>query len=359
METMQQQSAATVIYNRAARMKSYHVQYGDGLESLTVKEHPIPQPGPEEVLLRMHANSLSYRDLMIFKGSYPLPVKPDVVAVSDGAGEVVAIGANVTRTKPGDRVTVQMFPEWTDGPFALEHAAQIGGSLDGLLTEYAIVSEEAVVHIPAHLSYEEAATLPCAALTAWNALTAGKALQAGQTILTLGSGGVSLFAIQFAKMMGAFVIATTSSEEKAQRLKALGADEVINYRTRPDWHARVRELTNGRGVDQIVEVTGGTLEQSIQCVAIEGQINFVGRLDTGAQTININMLFQSCASVRVVAVGSRAQFIAMNTAIEANQLHPVIDKVFPFQEAAAAFRYLQEGKYFGKVVISHRGRGCR
>ena len=257
METMQQQSAATVIYNREARMKSYHVQYGDGLESLTVKEHPIPQPGPEEVLLRIHANSLSYRDLMIFKGSYPLPVKPDVVAVSDGAGEVVATGANVTRAKPGDRVAVQMFPYWTDGPFALEHAAQIGGSLDGLLTEYAIVSEEAVVHIPAHLSYEEAATLPCAALTAWNALTGGKALQAGQTVLTLGSGGVSLFAIQFAKMMGAFVIATTSSEEKAQRLKALGADEVINYRTRPDWHDRVRELSNGRGVDQIVEVTGG------------------------------------------------------------------------------------------------------
>ncbi|PSL28991.1 zinc-dependent alcohol dehydrogenase family protein [Chitinophaga ginsengisoli] len=353
METMQKQSTASSRDKQSAGMKSYHVQYGGGLASLTVKEHAIPQPGRKEVLVRIHANSLSYRDLMILRGNYPLPVKPDVVPVSDGAGEVVAIGEDVTRTKPGDRVMVQMFPHWIDGPFALEHAAQIGGSLDGLLTEYALVSEDAIVHMPAHLSYEEAATLPCAALTAWNALTGGKALQTGQTVLTLGSGGVSLFAIQFAKMMGARVIATTSSEEKAQRLKAMGADEVINYRITPDWHRAVRELTNGYGVDQIVEVTGGTLEQSIQSIAIEGQINFVGRLEAGAQTININMLFQSCASVRVVAVGSCAQFITMNKAIEANQLRPVIDKVFSFEEAATAFEYLQEGKYFGKIVISH------
>jgi NADPH:quinone reductase-like Zn-dependent oxidoreductase len=334
-------------------MKSYHVQYGGGLEALTVKEHSIPQPDGQQVLVLIHANSLSYRDLMIIKGNYPLPVKPDVIAVSDGAGEVVAIGAGVTRTKPGDRVAIQMFPQWIDGPFAWEYAAQIGGLLDGLLTEYAVVDEAAIVHIPTHLSYEEAATLPCAALTAWNALTAGKALQAGQTVLTLGSGGVSLFALQFAKMSGARVIATTSTEEKAKRLKALGADEVINYRTTPDWHREVRALTNGRGVDQVVEVTGGTLEQSIQATAIEGQINFVGRLEASAQTIQINMLFQSCASIRVVAVGNRAQFIAMNKAIEVNQLHPVIDKVFAFEQAPAAFKYLQEGTYFGKVVISH------
>ncbi|SHN23870.1 NAD(P)-dependent alcohol dehydrogenase [Chitinophaga sp. CF418] len=353
METLQQQSISSATGKQSVRMKSYHVQYGGGVESLTVKEHSIPQPGRQQVLVRIHANSLSYRDLMIFKGNYPLPVKPDVVAVSDGAGEVVAIGADVMRTKPGDRVAVQMFPQWIDGPFAMEYAAQIGGSLDGLLTEYAVVSEDAIVHIPAHLSYEEAATLPCAALTAWNALTAGKALEAGQTVLTLGSGGVSLFAIQFAKMMGAHVIATTSSEEKAQRLKTLGANEVINYCTTPDWHNTIRELTNGRGVDQIVEVTGGTLEQSIQSIAIEGQINFVGRLEAGAQTININRLFQSCASIRVVAVGSRAQFITMNKAIDANHLRPVIDKVFSFEDAPAAFKYLQEGKYFGKIVISH------
>jgi len=335
-------------------MKSYHVQYGGGLEGLTEKEHPIPQPGRHEVLIQLHANSLSYRDINIFKGNYPLPVKPDVIAVSDGVGEVAAIGENVYRTKPGDRVAVQMFPNWFDGPFSQEVAAQIGGSLDGLLTEYAVVSEEAIVHIPAHLSYEEAATLPCAALTAWNALAGGKPLQAGETVLTLGSGGVSLFAIQFAKLMGARVIATTSSAEKAQRLKALGADEVINYRTTPDWHRAVRELTNGRGVDQIVEVTGGELEQSIKSIAIEGQINFVGRLETSAQTININQLFLSCASIRVLAVGSRAQFIAMNKAIEVSKLHPVIDKVFAFTQAREAFSYLQAGNYFGKIVISHQ-----
>jgi NADPH:quinone reductase-like Zn-dependent oxidoreductase len=203
-------------------MKSYHVNLGAGLAGLTVKEHDRPVPGPREVLVRVRASSLNYRELMILRGNYPLPIRPDVIPLSDGAGSVVVVGSDVTRVKVGDRVAGAIFPHWIDGPFGWEYAAQLGGSLDGMLTECAVLSEEALVHIPDHLSFEEAAALPCAAVTAWNALLGGQVLQAGDSVLTLGSGGVSLFALQFAKLFGARVIATTSSEEKAQRLKALG-----------------------------------------------------------------------------------------------------------------------------------------
>src|SRR5499426_4774642 len=257
-------------------MKSYHANSGAGLAGLSMKEHDQPKAGSREVLIRVRANSLNFRELSILRGNYPLPVKQDVVMASDGAGEVVAVGDGVTRAKVGDRVAVAMFPRWIDGPFAWEYALQIGGSLDGMLTEFIALNEDAVVHIPDHLSFEEAATLPCAAVTAWNALTGARRLQAGDTVLTLGSGGVSLFALQFAKTFGARVIATTSSEEKAGKLMTAGADEVINYRTTPDWHIAVRELTKGRGVDQVVDVGGGTLEQSIQSVVLEGQVNFIG-----------------------------------------------------------------------------------
>src|SRR5215470_4438871 len=252
-------------------MKSYHANSGAGIAGLTVREHDEPRPGPREALIRMRANSLNFRELMVLRGNYPLPVKPEVVMGSDGAGEIVAVGPGVSRVKVGDRVAAAMFPRWIDGPIEWEYAPQLGGSLDGMLTELVVLSEDAVVRVPEHLSFEEAATLPCAAVTAWNALTGARRLQAGETVLTLGSGSVSLFALQFAKLFGARVIATTSSEEKAARLRAAGADEVINYRTTPAWHLRLRELTGGRGVDQIVETGGGTLEQSIQAIALNGQ----------------------------------------------------------------------------------------
>jgi NADPH:quinone reductase-like Zn-dependent oxidoreductase len=338
---------------KRSMMKSYHIQNGGGLAGLQVKEHPIPKPGPQEVLIRIKANSLSFRDISILQGTYLLPVMPDVIAVSDGAGEVVETGSEVTRTKPGDRVAVNMFPFWIDGPFAWEYAAQIGGSLNGLLTEYAVVHQNAVVGIPDHLSFEQAATLPCAALTAWNALTGGKPLQAGQTVLTLGSGSVSLFAIQFARLFGARVIATTSSDEKARRLKALGAHEVINYRQTPHWHTIVRELTNGHGVHQVVEVAGTSLEQSILSSAAGGQVNFIGRMGGDLKPVQLGLLFMSGAHIRPIAVGNRTQFIAMNKAIAVNQLQPVIDRVFHFNNAIDAFAYLQAGNYFGKIVISH------
>jgi NADPH:quinone reductase-like Zn-dependent oxidoreductase len=326
-----------------------------------MKEHEMPIPGVHEVLVRVQACSLSFRELMILiLGYYPLPVRPDVIPVSDGAGEVIAVGEGVTCAAVGDRVVGTVFPRWIDGPFEMQYAAQLGGSLDGMLTEVALLSEEALVPIPDHLSFEEAATLPVAAVTAWNALTGGRSLQPGETVLTLGSGGVSLFALQLAKLFGARVIATTSSEEKAQRLKALGTDEVINYRTTSDWHVAVRELTGGQGVDRVIEVGGpGTIEQSIKSTKSSGEVALVGslaRTDSTNETSALSVLRNAIAGVvtlRSVAAGSRAHFLALNRAIALHRLKPVIDRVFPFEEAQAAYRYYQEAHPFGKVVISH------
>jgi NADPH:quinone reductase-like Zn-dependent oxidoreductase len=335
-------------------MKSYHASSGVGIAGLTLREDAGPQPGPREILVRVRANSLNFRELMVLSGNYPLPVKSDVVMGADGSGEVVDVGPGVSRVKIGDRVAASMFPRWLDGPIDWEYAPQLGGSLDGMLTEFVVLSEDGVVRIPEHLSFEEAATLPCAAVTAWNALTGARRLQAGDTLLTLGSGSVSLFALQFAKLFGARVIATTSSDEKASRLRAAGADDVINYRTTPAWHLAVRALTGGRGVDQVVEIGGGTLEQSIQATALNGQINFIGRLSDGASAIDINMLYNSVATLRVIFAGNRAQFVAMNRAIAVNRLKPIIDRVFPFDQVVEAFRYYEKTRPFGKVVISQQ-----
>ena len=334
-------------------MKSYHANSGAGLKGLFVKEHPTPQPGPHEILVRVRANSLNARELSVLRGNYPLPVKPDVVMCADGSGEIVAAGTEVSRVAVGDRVAAVMFPRWVDGRIELENAPQLGGSLDGMLTEFIVLNEDAVVRIPENLSFEQAATLPCAAVTAWNALTGARRLQAGETVLTLGSGGVSLFSLQFAKLFGARVIATTSSAEKAAQLRALGADEVIDRKATPDWHRVVRELTHGRGVDQVIDVAGGSLEQSIRSVGLDGLVNFIGRLSDQATTVDTNVVYGAAATLRVVFAGSRAQFVAMNKAITVNRLEPVIDRVFPFEDAAAAFRYYEAGNSFGKVIISH------
>jgi NADPH:quinone reductase-like Zn-dependent oxidoreductase len=332
-------------------MKSYHANSGAGVSGLAVREHEIPKPGNRQVLIRVRANSLNSRELNVLAGTYPLPVKADVVMCADGAGEIAELGPGVSRVKLGDRVAAAMFPRWIDGSFSWDVSPQLGGSLDGMLSEYVVLDEDAVVHVPDHLSFEEAATLPCAAVTAWNALTGARPLVAGDTVLVLGSGGVSLFALQFAKLFGARVIATTSTPEKAKQLERLGADAVVNRTITPDWHLVVRELTGGRGVDQVVEVGGGTLEKSIRSTAVEGLVNFIGRLDRHS-TIDVGVLFSSVATLRVVAAGSRAQFIAMNRAIAVNQMRPVIDRVFPFDEAPAAFRYFEAHRPFGKVVIA-------
>jgi len=335
-------------------MKSYHANSGAGLSGLTLREHEKPTPGPHEVLLKVRANSLNSRELLVLRGTYPLPVKPDVVMGSDGAGEVVEIGPGVTRVAVGDRVTASMFPRWIAGRIDWEYAPQLGGSLDGMMTEFIVLSEDALVRIPDHFTYEEAATLPCAGVTAWNALMGARRLKAGDTVLTLGSGSVSLFALQFAKACGARAIATTSSDEKAEKLKAVGADDVINYRTTPDWDVAVRELTGQRGVDQVVETGGGTLERSIKATSLDGQINFVGRLSVNRSTLDTNILYRSATTIRVVFAGNRAHFIEMNRAITANRLKPIIDRVFSFEEVHAAFSYYEEARPLGKVVLRHQ-----
>jgi NADPH:quinone reductase-like Zn-dependent oxidoreductase len=334
-------------------MRSYHANLGAGIDGLRVSEHDAPKPGTGEVLIRVRASSLSFRELMILRGWYPLPIKPDVVPISDGAGEVVEIGDGVSRVAVGDRVTASIFPRWIDGRWAAEYTPQLGGSLDGMLTEYAVLHQDALVHFPDHLSFEEAACLPCAAVTAWNALTGGRGLRSGQTVLTLGSGGVSLFALQFAKASGARVVATTGSDEKAKRLLALGADEVVNYRSTPDWPERVRELTGGDGADHVIEVTGA-LAGSVESIAMEGEIAFVGLLgrDAGLPPIDPGVLWTKALTLRAIAVGSRAQFEAMNRAIDVNGLRPVIDRVFGFDQAVDAYRYYEEAHPFGKVVIA-------
>jgi NADPH:quinone reductase-like Zn-dependent oxidoreductase len=335
-------------------MKSYHANLGAGIEGIVLRTHDRPVPGPHQILVHVRAASLNYRELSILRGYYPLPINPDVILASDGAGEVVAVGENVTRAKVGDRIAAAIFPHWIDGPFGLEYSAQLGGSLDGMLTEYALLPEDSAVHIPDHLSFEEAGTLPCAAVTAWNALCGSVPLLPGQTVLTLGSGGVSLFALQLAKLFGARVIATTSSADKAERLKALGADEVINYRTAPDWHVAVRGLTGGRGADVVVEVGGaGTLEKSLKATATEGQISVVGSLSKETSTIDAGAISATVVKMHRIAVGSRAQFNSMNRAVAMHRLRPVIDRVFPFREAVEAFRYYEAGSYFGKIVISN------
>lgn len=336
-------------------MKSYYASKAGGLAGLIVKEHTISQPGKGEILMKVKATALNFRELMIIiSGTYPLPVKEPFVPIADGAGEVVAVGEGVTIFKVGDRVAAVVFPQWRDGPFSIEFSEQLGGSLDGMLTEYKILPEHAVVSVPAHLTWEEAAAFPCAGVTAWNALTGGRRLMAGETVLTLGTGGVSLFAIQFAKLFGARVIATTSSDEKAVRLKHIGVDEVINYRANPDWHVTVRELTGGHGADHIIEVGGaGTLEKSLKAMTLTGEISLIGWLSNDKPLIDINIFASTVGSMRRIAVGSRAHNIEMNRAVSTANLRPVVDRVFHFTEAQEAFEYFASGKYFGKVVISN------
>lgn len=335
-------------------VRSYYVRAGGGLESLHLRERELLSPGAGQVLVRIAATSLNYRERMIIVDDrYPLPIKrPEFIPVCDGAGEVMAIGPDVTKVGIGDRVAGSVFARWIDGPFSIEFADQLGGSLDGMLTEYALLDENAVVPIPGHLSYEEAAAFPCAGVTAWNALTCASALLPGQDVLVLGSGGVSLFAIQFARLFGVRVIATTSSPAKARRLRDLGADDVIDYHTTPEWHVLVRELTNGRGVDRVIE-TGGidTTARSIASIAFGGVIARVGSLGGSSESVDPSILRRGVYTWQHVALGSRAHFKAMNRAVAHTELRPVIDRIFEFEEAPEAFRYYFDREDVGKVII--------
>jgi NADPH:quinone reductase-like Zn-dependent oxidoreductase len=333
-------------------MKLYQLRNNQGLDSLTPIERPDPQPGYGQVVVRVRATSLNYRDLIIGKGQNPAIAFP-VIPMSDGAGDVVAIGEGVTRVKVGDRVAGIFFQDWQAGEISKSiMKSALGGEIDGMLSEYVVLDQAGVVLLPEHLSYEEGATLPCAAVTAWHGLVSKGILKAGDTVLLLGTGGVSIFALQFAKLHGARVIITSSSDEKLAQAKAMGADAAINYQQNPDWEKEVYRLTDRVGVDHVVEVGGsGTLEKSIQAVRYGGRISLIGVLTGFAGQINPQPILGKSIALQGIYVGSREMFEVMNRAIAQAQLKPAIDRAFPFTEARAAYDYLQSGSHFGKIVI--------
>jgi NADPH:quinone reductase-like Zn-dependent oxidoreductase len=324
-----------------------------GIDKLSAVERDVPLYGDDEILVKMHAASLNYRDVMVVSGTYNPRMKLPAIPFSDGAGEVVAVGKNVTKWKVGDKVCSTVIPAWIEGGVSADAAkSAIGaGKFDGVLREYAVFSETAAVSIPEHLSFDEAATLPCAAVTAWHGLVVSGQIKSGETVLTLGTGGVSIFAIQFAKLLGAKVIATSSSDEKLTKVKNLGADETINYRSTPDWDKAVLELTQGNGVDHVIEVGGvGTLARSVKSVRTGGHIALIGALETAGE-FNPIPVFMKAIRMQGIFVGSRAMFEAMNAKIVESKLRPVIDRTFKFDEAREALNYMQTGSHFGKIVV--------
>lgn len=339
-------------------MRSYEIT-AFGLENLKLAERPEPKPGPGQVLVRVRAVSLNYRDLLVARGQYnprmPLPRIP----CSDPAGEIVAVGDGVRRVSVGDRVCGTFMQGWIDGSLSdAASATALGGAIDGVLAESVVLSAEGVVPIPPHLSFEEAATLPCAAVTAWNALTTDIDV-AGKTVLLQGTGGVSIFALQFAKALGARVLitsgsGTSGSGEKLKRALEMGADAGTNYRTDPDWDKWAKSQTGGVGVDLVVEVGGaGTLDRSVKATRLGGKIGLIGVLSAG--NFNPMALLMRGITLRGIYVGSRAMFESMNATVEKHAIRPVVDRVFEFADAPAAFRHLEAAGHFGKVVIRVSG----
>lgn len=333
-------------------MKVYEVRQF-GIENLALVERAEPQPSANEVVVKFHAASLNYRDLLFVRGAYNPKARLPAVPFSDASGEVVAAGSDVKKWKVGDRVCPIFTQAWVEGSLSIEKRRTTlgGGDLDGVLREYGAFDENGLVKIPGHLSFEEAATLPCAAVTAWNALVVSGNLKAGDTVLTLGTGGVSVFALQFAKMHGARVIVTSSSDKKLEKAKNLGADEIINYKKTSDWDKEVLRLTNRIGVDHVVEVGGaGTLSKSLNSVRIGGHVAVIGVL-AGAGEFDPRSVLMKAVRMQGILVGSRWMFEEMNKAIEGNRLKPVIDKTFAFKEVSEALRYMESASHFGKIVV--------
>src|SRR6202045_608927 len=332
------------------KMRVYQLDRPGSLDGLVVAERNVPSPAVGEVLVRVRASSLNVRDLMIINGEFPIPVPPGRVPLSDGAGEVVAVGAGVTRFKVGDRVINSFFPNWFGGTFNAM-PQQYVVDCDGWLTEYKAVSAEALVAMPAYLTFEEAATLPCVAVAAWSALSG---VRAGKIVLTQGAGGVSLFAVQLAKALGARVIATSSNPENAARLREMGVGEVVDTRDSPDWGDKVRELTGGRGVDRVVEVGGpGSLAQSVKAIAYGGQVSLVGALAGMAGGIDFMAMFLSQATYQPIPTGSRRDLEDLCRVLEQHKIQPVIDSVFSFEDAKAGLNHYAGRKVTGEGVIRH------
>lgn len=333
-------------------MRLYRLPQATGIDSLTLGQADVPRPGRGQALVRMRAASLNYRDLMIVNGRAARGAPPaNLIPLSDGAGEVVEVGPEVSRVKAGDRVAGCFMQSWIGGPVGPDDAASsMGGAIDGVLAEYRLFDQTGLVHLPAHLTFEQGATLPCAGVTAWNALFAGQTLYPGDSVLVLGTGGVSVFALQLAVAAGFVVVATSSSDEKLSRMQALGATHLVNYRTHPEWQDQVVALTDG-GVSRVVEVGGpGTLSRSILAARQGGEIGMIGALTSGGD-INPVTPMRKGLIMRGIYVGSRQMFEALNRAVAAHRIEPVIDKVFSFEHAADAYRHQTSQVHLGKVVI--------
>ena len=332
-------------------MKAYEIQGQGGIAALAATDRPTPEPGPGEVLVRITASSINYRDLGTVRDPAARGLALPLVPNSDGAGEVVGIGPGVTRFEPGDRVAATFFQRWIDGAIVPEvMASSLGGPHDGMLREFACLDEDGLVAIPAHLSDREAATLPCAGLTAWNALVDQGGIKAGDTVLLLGTGGVSIMALQFAAMHGARAVITSSSDAKLARAAELGAWQTVNYREVPDWDQAVLEHTGGRGADIVVEVGGaGTLGKSVAASRLGGTVALIGVLTRGE--FNPMAVLRKSVRLQGVYVGNRRMFEDMNAAIAAHEMRPVIDRSFAFDDARAAYETMAAASHFGKLVI--------
>jgi NADPH:quinone reductase-like Zn-dependent oxidoreductase len=333
-------------------MKVVEIQEKFGLDALKVVERPDPVPGAGQVVLKMKAFSVNYRDLLVVDGVGRWKPSLPRIPLSDGVGVVVTTGAGVSRVRVGHRVAPIFYPKWLDGSVALEKmGSPLGGAVaDGVLAEYTLLSEQSVIHVPEHLSDEEAATLPCTAVTAWNAVVLSGQITPGDTVVVLGTGGVSLFAVHFAKLLGARVIVTSSCNQKLARTKELGAVEVVNYKETPDWPRSVMELTDGVGADHIVD-TVGNLKEALAAVRLGGTVAFVGLLAGMSTDVDLVTFMGKSARVQAVDVGSREMFEDMNKAIRLHKLRPMVDRVFGFSELGSALRYLRAGRHMGKVCL--------
>ena len=335
-------------------MKAYEVREF-GIDKLAVAEREIPQPQAGQVLVRMRAASLNYRDVMVITGTYNPRMKMPAVPFSDGAGEIAAVGDGVTEWAVGDRVCPIFVQQWLDGEVSettRRTALGAGAQWDGVLREFAVFDASSVVRVPEGLSFEEASTLPCTAVTAWHALSVSGHLKAGESVLTLGTGGVSIAALQTAKLFGSRVIATTSSEAKAAKLRALGADDVINYTEREDWDVAVMELTGKRGVDHVIEVGGaGTLARSLNAVRVGGHVALIGALSGGGGAVDPIQIFMKSVRLQGIFVGSREMFRDVIRAIDEGGVRPVIDRTFEFDQVPEALEYMRSGAHFGKIVV--------
>ncbi len=323
-----------------------------GVDSLEFVERPTPTPGPGEVLVGVRAISFNFRDLLMIKGLYNPKMRLPRIPCSDGAGEVVAVGAGVTAWRAGDRVAGIFMQNWQDGPLTPARAkGALGGDVDGMLADYVVLKESGLVRVPEHLSFQEAATLPCAAVTAWNALATGD-LKPGATVLILGTGGVSIFALQFARLRGARVLGISSSYEKLERARGLGLDAGLNYRDNPDWERWAVDQTGGEGVDLVVEVGGvGTLSRSLKAIRVGGTIAQVGVLADAAEPLSIAMILHKMARIHGIYVGSRRDFVEMNKAVSLAVLRPVGEE-FHWTQAREVLGRMEEASHFGKLVLT-------